>query len=181
LTAVLTKTGTTTATLSLTGQATAHASTNDIANLTVSLSDATFTLGNAAGVTGALKDDLVVDFIDWAVIDLTPTIIHIQHPSGCIDIHDPSNNEHGCEIISGSILTYQIDLPVTGNIDGLVLTNPIPADMTYVAESIFVDGVAKTDATDGDKAEFSNNTIIVTAGIITGTTIFSFTFRTIIN
>jgi hypothetical protein len=233
LTAVLTKTGTTTATLSLTGHATAHGNAQDISNLTVSLNDASFTLGNAAGVTGAFKNDLVIDFIDWAVIDLTPTVIHIQHPSGCSEAHynnslndhedqrnskrnskrnkkhnskhnkkhnskhnskhnkkhnkkhngdhNDNDNEQGCEIVPGSILTYQIDLPVTDNIDGLVLTNPIPMNMTYVAESIFVNGVAKTDATDGDKAEFSTNTIIVTAGIITGTTIFSFTFRTIIN
>ncbi|MFT6840000.1 MAG: hypothetical protein ACJAWK_000760 [Candidatus Azotimanducaceae bacterium] len=275
LTAVLTKTGSTTATLSLIGHATAHGDAQDISNLTVSLNDASFTLGNAAGVAGAFRNDLVVDFIDWAVVDLTPTVIHIQHPSGCSEAHhnnhnnhnngnhnssnhnssnhnssnhnssnhnssnhnssnhnssnhnssnhnssnhnssnhnssnhnssnhnssnhnssknknknknknkkngNGNGNEHGCEIVSGSILTYQIDLPVTGNIDGLVLTNPIPMNMTYVAESIFVNGVVKTDATDGDNAEFSTNTIIVTAGTIAGTTIFSFTFRTTIN
>jgi hypothetical protein len=172
LTAVLTKTGYTNATLSLVGNAAAHANANDIANLTVSLSDVTFTLGNAASVTDAFKNDIVVDFIDWPIIDLTPTIIHIQYPSGCLE---------GCELVPGSILTYQIEMPVTENIDGLVITNPIPTNMTYVADSIFVNGVAKSDTTDSDNAEFSTNTVIVTAGIITGTTTFSFTFRTTIN
>jgi len=196
LTAVLSKTSSTTATLSLTGNATAHANANDIANLTVSLSDATFTLGNAASVTGAFKNDIVVDFIDWPVIDLTPTIIHIQYPSGCrkrrdngrhrrhrhdCDDHDDDDDDHGCELVPGSILTYQIEMPVTDNIEGLVITNPIANNMTYIADSIFVNGVAKTDATDGDSAEFSTNAVIVTAGIITATTTFSFTFRTIIN
>jgi hypothetical protein len=176
LTAVLTKTGDTTATLSLTGNATAHANANDIANLTVSLSDATFTLGNAAIVTGAFKNDIVVDFIDWPVIDLTPTIIHIQYPSGCID--DP---DEGCELVPGSILTYQIEMPVTDDIEGLIITNPIATNMTYVADSIFVNGEAKSDAIDSDSAEFSNNTIIVTAGVITATTTFSFTFQATIN
>jgi hypothetical protein len=190
-TAILTKTGSTNATLSLTGNASAHANSNDIANLTVSLSDASFTLGNAAGVTGAFKNDIVVDFIDWPVIDLTPTIIHIQNPSGCSEDrdnhrrHDDDNDNHddneGCGLVPGSILTYQIEMPVTDNIEGLVITNPIATNMTYVSDSIFVNAVAKSDAIDSDNAEFSTNTVIVTAGIITATTTFSFTFRTTIN
>jgi hypothetical protein len=176
LTAVLTKTGDTTATLSLTGNATVHANANDIANLTVSLSDATFTLGNAASVIGAFKNDIVVDFIDWPVLDLTPTIIDIQYPSGCI-----YNNDEGCELVPGSILTYQIEMPVTDSIEGLVITNPIDTNMTYVSDSIFVNGVAKSDAIDSDSAEFSGNSVIVTAGIVTATTTFSFTFQTTIN
>jgi hypothetical protein len=198
-TAVLTKTGSTIATLSLTGNASAHANANDIANLTVSLSDASFTLGNAAGVTGAFKNDIVVDFIDWPVIDLTPTIIHIQNPSGCsedrdnhrrhdyddddddYDDDDDGHDDEGCGLVPGSILTYQIEMPVTDNIEGLVITNPIATNMTYVSDSIFVNAVAKSDAIDSDNAEFSTNTVIVTAGIITATTTFSFTFRTTIN
>ena len=176
LTAVLTKTGDTTATLSLTGNAVAHDNDNDIANLTVSLSDATFTLGNAGSVTGAFTNDIVVDFIDWPVIDLTPTIIDILYPSGCI-----YGNVEGCELVPGSILTYQIEMPVTDSIEGLVITNPIDTNMTYVSDSIFVNGVAKSDAIDSDNAEFSNNNVIVTAGIITAATTFSFTFQTTIN
>jgi hypothetical protein len=176
LTAVLTKTGDTTATLSLTGNATAHANANDIANLTVSLSDAAFTLSNAASVIGAFKNDIAVDFIDWPVLDLTPTIIDIQYPSGCI-----YDNDEGCELVPGSILTYQIEMPVTDSIEGLVITNPIDTNMTYVSDSIFVNGVAKSDAIDSDNAEFSSNAVIVTAGIITATTTFSFTFQTTIN
>jgi hypothetical protein len=185
-TAVLTKTGSTIATLSLTGNASAHANINDIANLTVRLSDASFTLGNAARVTGAFKNDIVVDFIDWPVIDLTPTIIHIQNPSGCSKGRDnhgrhDDHDDEDCGLIPGSILTYQIEMPVTDNIEGLVITNPIATNMTYVSNSIFVNGVAKSDALDSDNAEFSTNTVIVTAGIITATTTFSFTFRTTIN
>jgi hypothetical protein len=197
LTAVLTKTDGTTATLSLIGNATAHANANDIVNLTVSLNDSTFALGNAAAVTSALKNDLVIDFIDSVVIALTQTVIHIQHPAGCSDVHKPKDkdedkdkdkdkdkgegSDHGCELVPGSILTYQIEMPVTDDIEGLVLTNPIPINMSYVPDSIFVNGVAKTDATDGDNAEFSANTVLVTAGIIAAASTFSFTFRTIVN
>jgi hypothetical protein len=197
LNAVLTKTGDTTATLSLTGNASGHANTKDIANLTVSLNDATFTLGNAASVIGAFRNDIIIDFIDWFAPDLTPTIIHIEHPSGCIeardeDLQDPNDDQdddqdndqdvaEGCERASGSILTYKIEMPVTDNMQGLVITNTVAANMTYVANSIIVNGVAKSDATDNDSAEFNENTITVTAGVITARTIFNFTFRKIIN
>jgi hypothetical protein len=207
-TAVLTKTGSTTATLRLTGNATAHANANDIANLTVSLSDASFTLGNAAIVKGAFKNDILVDFIDWPVIDLTLAIIHIQHPSGCNEGRDHNRHRRydddgdngdeddsddsdddddddsdGCKLVPGSILTYQIEIPVTNSIDDLVITNPIATTMTYVSDSIFVNGVAKSDAIDSDNTQFNTNTntIIVTAGIISTATTFSFTFRTTIN
>lgn len=187
LTAILTKTGSTTATLSLNGNATAHTNANDIDNLTVSLSDTTFTLGNAAGVIGAFKNDIEVDFIDWPITNLTSTIIDIQHPSSCSKIHSNDNrhrrhnDDDGCELVPGSVLTYQIEMPITKDMEGLVITNPIAPNMTYVADSIFVNGVAKSDANDGDSAEFITNNVIVTAGIITATTIFSFTFRSIIN
>ena len=185
LTAVLIKTSATTATLSLTGNATAHASANDIANLTVTLGNATFTLGNAAGVTGAIKNDLVVNFIDMAVVNLTKTVIHIQDPSGCSAAHALPSAPSGCKIVPGSILTYRINLPVTGsgNVDSLILTDPIPANMTYVPGSIVVNGAPKTDAADIDKADFntSTNTVTVRQDTVTATTPFSFTFRATIN
>ena len=185
LTAVLIKTSATTATLSLTGNATAHANANDIANLTVTLGNATFTLGNAAGVTGAIKNDLVVHFIDMAVVNLTKTVIHIQDPSGCSAAHALPSAPSGCKIVPGSILTYRINLPVTGsgNVDSLILTDPIPANMTYVPGSIVVNGAPKTDAADIDKADFntSTNTVTVRQDTVTATTPFSFTFRATIN
>lgn len=194
LNAVLTKTGDTTATLSLTGNALRHANTKDIENLTVSLNDAAFTLGNAASVIDAFRNDIVIDFIDWFAPDLTPTIIHIEHPSGCIEVRDRDQNvdedaaedvdedvAEGCERASGSILTYKIEMPVTDNMQGLVITNTVAANMTYVANSIIVNGVAKSDAIDSDSAEFNKNIITVKAGVITARTIFSFTFRKIIN
>jgi hypothetical protein len=199
LTAVLTRTGSTTATLSLNGNATAHANANDIANLTVSLSDTTFTLGNAASVIDAFKNDIVIDFIDSPITKLTSTIIDIQHPSSCSKIHSNDNRHHndnrhrndnhhrrhsdddGCELVPGSVLTYQIQMPVTNNMAGLVITNPIATNMTYVSDSIFVNGVAMSDANDGDSAEFIANNVIVTAGIISATTIFTFTFCSTIN
>lgn len=62
LTAVITGTSATTATVALTGNADAHADGNDVNNLTISFLDAAFTSGNAASVTGAVRNDLVIDF-----------------------------------------------------------------------------------------------------------------------
>ncbi|HRF56297.1 MAG TPA: Ig-like domain-containing protein, partial [Campylobacterales bacterium] len=64
LTAVVTKTSDTVATVTFTGAATNHANANDIANLTITLGNTAFTGGSAAAVTNATKSDLVIDFAD---------------------------------------------------------------------------------------------------------------------
>ncbi|MBF0125396.1 MAG: DUF4347 domain-containing protein, partial [Magnetococcales bacterium] len=66
LTAVLVKAGATTATLTLTGNAIAHANANDISNLTVTFADSDFSGGSAAGVANSTKNNLVVDFANPA-------------------------------------------------------------------------------------------------------------------
>lgn len=66
LTAVVTKTSDTVATVTFTGNATVHANADDIANLTITLDDTAFTGGSAAAVTNATKSDLVIDFDDSA-------------------------------------------------------------------------------------------------------------------
>jgi hypothetical protein len=56
--------------------------------------------------------------------------------------------------------------------------------MTYVPGSIVVNGAAKTDAADGDKADFgitTLNTVTVAPGIVTAPLTIWFTFRTTIN
>jgi hypothetical protein len=62
LTASLVRTSTTTATLSFTGNATTHTNDRDISNLTVTFGNADFTGGSASAVTGATRNDLVINF-----------------------------------------------------------------------------------------------------------------------
>lgn len=65
LTAVLTGTSTTTATLALTGTAIAHANTDDVANLTITFAADAFTnVTTASTVTNYAKSDIIVDFDD---------------------------------------------------------------------------------------------------------------------
>jgi hypothetical protein len=66
LTAVLTRTNATTATLSFTGKANAHAAADNVSNLTVTFKDADFANSNAADVTNATKTDLSIVFDDPA-------------------------------------------------------------------------------------------------------------------
>jgi uncharacterized delta-60 repeat protein len=64
LTAVATRTSATQLDVTLTGMATAHANSDDIANLTFTFQNAAFTGGVASSVANALKNDLIVDFIN---------------------------------------------------------------------------------------------------------------------
>lgn len=112
-------------------------------------------------------------------VTLSKTIANIQDPSGC-------SAAAGCKIARGSILTYRIELvvPGAGSVTGLVLTDPIPPDMTYVPDSIVVNGAKKTDAADGDQADFgitSPNTVTVSPGSVTAPLTIWFTFRATIN
>ncbi|MBC3919866.1 DUF4214 domain-containing protein [Undibacterium sp. CY18W] len=64
LTASLTKTTDTTATLTLTGFATSNNSINNVSNLTVTLDNTSFTGGKVVNIINAVKSDLQINFID---------------------------------------------------------------------------------------------------------------------
>ncbi len=74
LTASLTKTGDTTATLALTGTAKDHGSANDISNLTVTLGNADFTGGAAILVSGATQNSLKISYIDLPLKETAGTL-----------------------------------------------------------------------------------------------------------
>ena len=67
LTAHLVRTSATTAELSFTGQANSHANANDLSNLSLSLGDSALVGLSAAGLAGATRSDLVIDFADLGV------------------------------------------------------------------------------------------------------------------
>lgn len=112
-------------------------------------------------------------------VTLSKTVSNIQDPFGC-------SAASGCKVVSGSILTYRIELsvPGSGTVNGLVLTDPVPPGTTYVPGSLVVNGTARTDAADGDKADFgitAADTITVAPGSVTAPVTFWFTFRATIN
>jgi len=64
LQATLTKTSAVTATLSITGQATSHASSNSVRNLTIEFKAADFLSADISKISGALRSDLSIIFYD---------------------------------------------------------------------------------------------------------------------
>jgi hypothetical protein len=66
LTMLVTGTSGTTATVALTGTASAHEDANDISNMTLTFLDAAFAGGSAVGITGYSNTSLIVDFDDAA-------------------------------------------------------------------------------------------------------------------
>ena len=66
---------------------------------------------------------------------------------------------------AGSTLHYQIDVVVSGggNVNNLVITDPIPANTTYTPTSLLLNGVVQTDANDAptDYSEFNGSNIVV--------------------
>jgi uncharacterized repeat protein (TIGR01451 family) len=80
----------------------------------------------------------------------------------------------------GAVLTYRIvaTLSGAGTAANLVISDPLPAEVSYVAGSIKVDGIAKTDA---DNAQFSPNTVSVSLGDVAAPANVVITFRASIN
>ena len=74
LTLAVTLTDSQHATLSFLGTASAHASANNIANLSVTFNNSAFVGGNAAGVVGGARSDLAIQFNDPPVVSWQGTV-----------------------------------------------------------------------------------------------------------
>ncbi len=71
----------------------------------------------------------------------------------------------GTDPHAGATLRYQIDVVISGasNINNLVISDAIPANTTYIASSLFLNGVLQTDVSDAptDFSIFNVNDIVV--------------------
>jgi len=139
LTASLTKTGDTTATLSLVGTAKDHGSANNIGNLTVALSNADFTSGAANLVSGAAKSDLKISFID----------LPIKESDGTLSASGPISSALSVDLATDKMMlgTTAISL-VSGDISHAVnvdMSNLIPATSTTTASKTTVSVSIKGD------------------------------------
>jgi len=67
----------------------------------------------------------------------------------------------------GTTLTYTIVVSNdgTGTATNVVVTDVIPLYTTYVPESIYTNGVHRSDATDGDGGQFTGDAVLVGAGL----------------
>jgi len=106
-------------------------------------------------------------------IDFTKTVLSVTDTFG------------GNQFLPGSIVVYRIEVSVAGgDADTLIITDPIPADTTYVAESIDLDGLDMTDASGDDQADFdvtNTNTVTVDLGTVTDGTTHSIDITVTIN
>ena len=87
------------------------------------------------------------------------------------------------EAKTGTVITYQLLISVTGSgsADGLVITDPIPANLSYVANSTTVGGSPRTDAIDADNTQFSANTLTVNFGSVVAPANLTIQFNATIN
>ncbi|MBY4676804.1 DUF4214 domain-containing protein [Marinobacterium arenosum] len=124
LTASVVRASDTTATLSFSGNAAAHANSNDLSNVSVTLGNAAFSGGNASAVTGASKTGIVIDFAGLGAITAGDSGANIILGTGSADIiygnggADTINGSEGndtIDITDGSSASAEIDITATSN------------------------------------------------------------------
>jgi uncharacterized repeat protein (TIGR01451 family) len=89
----------------------------------------------------------------------------------------------GTGIVPGATITYAIRAEVrgSGSVSDLVVTDAVPADTTYVAGSLKLDGATLTDAADADAGRSSTSGISVDLGTVSGGSSHTVTFQVIID
>ena len=83
----------------------------------------------------------------------------------------------------GATITYAIRAEVrgSGSVSDLVVTDAAPADTTYVAGSLKLDGAILTDAADADAGRSGASGISVDLGTVSGGSSRTVTFQVIID
>ncbi len=113
--------------------------------------------GEVVGVAGANAAATGTYIVSSVSVTLTKAITGASDPFG------------GTEYVPGATITYRITVSVAGSgtAEALVITDPIPGDMTYAAGTISVDSTGQTDAGGDDSADFNvtnANTVTVDFG-----------------
>lgn len=151
---------------------------------TVFADDAGTATGDAA-TDGKHSDDGTYNVVT-AALTVTKTSVVVTDPINCTTDGDPSSCTSSPKAIPGAVIEYCLDVNNTGASDAesIVLTDGIPANTTYVAESIKTgatsatsdaicdvgSGVAQSDAAGGD-GEYSANPAPRGSVVIRSTTI----------
>jgi uncharacterized repeat protein (TIGR01451 family) len=124
-------------------------------------------VGGGSGMT-ILNGSYVVGSLTLTV---QKTVVNVLDPRG------------GTNVEPGSTLTYRltVDLTGTGTATNLVITDPLPTEVTYVPGSLLVNGAARTDAADADNAQFSSSTVTVDFGNTPAPIVHVIEFRSTVN
>ncbi len=83
-------------------------------------------------------------------------------------------------LIPGTQLRYRLLVEVQGigTVQNVVVNDPVPAELSYVANSITVGGLAKSDANDSDNAQWIGNVVSVNLGNLTAPASYVIEFLT---
>ncbi len=89
----------------------------------------------------------------------------------------------GAEPVPGATITYTIIATVagSGSVNGLAITDIIPADTSYVAGSTTLGGSALTDAADADAGDYNGTRVNVALGTVPGGQTRTVTFQAVID
>jgi uncharacterized repeat protein (TIGR01451 family) len=119
------------------------------------------------GSTGADGQDAGAYAVSAATVSLVKSAV-VSDPFG------------GSEPVPGATITYTIVATVAGSgaVNGLAITDTIPSDTSYVANSVTLGGAPLTDASDGDAGSYNGTLISVALGTIAGGQTRTVTFRT---
>ena len=121
------------------------------------------------GSTGADGQDVGAYVVSAATVTLVKSAV----VTNSLGTTDP---------IPGATITYTIVATVagSGSVNGLAITDNIPANTTYVPGSITLGGASLSDAVDADAGDFNSTRINVSLGTVAGGQTRSVTFRTTI-
>lgn len=86
----------------------------------------------------------------------------------------------GAEAVPGATITYTITANVagSGSVNGLAITDIVPANTDYVVNSVTLGGTALTDATDADAGSYDGTRVLVQLGTVPGGQTRTVTFKT---
>lgn len=89
----------------------------------------------------------------------------------------------GTNAIPGAEITYTLTFAATGSgsLSGSQITDPIPANTTYVSGSLTLNAGGLTDTADADAGRFTGTGIAVDLGTVTAPVTHAVTFRVTIN
>ncbi|NKB97262.1 MAG: hypothetical protein GKR90_02005 [Pseudomonadales bacterium] len=126
--------------------------------------------GGGAAVVGASHDLGSLLVRSTGRYEVSDAVVTISKVATAID--DPFG---GTTLVPGTIITYQLDVTVTGsgNAESLVVSDILPVELDYQANTLVVGGIAEDDdfAPAGvDNSGFNSGTssIIVDQGVVAG-------------
>jgi uncharacterized repeat protein (TIGR01451 family) len=123
------------------------------------------------GLTEADATDEGAFVVSAATVTLVKSAAVTSNPLGTADP------------VPGATITYTIVATVagSGSVNGLAITDDIPANTTYTPGSITLGGAGLSDAVDADAGDYNGTRINVALGTLAGGQTRTITFRTTIN